>query len=181
MSPQNRLDQISEEINWLQPKVLKREYELRIGEQVAGTLRWQKGWGSLALAEWNSNQWTFKRVGFWQPRVTVRIPGFEEDTAIFRPNWNGNGTLELVAGRRLNWVATRFWRSEWSFLLEDGTELVRFRPKFGLATVKARLKVKPAAHAVPELPLLLLLGWYLLLLRFEDDAGATAATLTSIS
>jgi len=49
---------IGRELEWKQPNALRKEYELRDGESGDGV-------------------WTFKRVGFWQPRATVRTSGSE--------------------------------------------------------------------------------------------------------
>jgi len=40
--------------------------------------------------------------------------------------------------------------------------------------MKARLIIDPAARRMPELPVLVLLGWYLMVLTFEDSAAAGA-------
>jgi len=55
---------------------------LRAGDDLVATLRFQRG--SLADAEAEGHHWTFKRQGFWQPRVTVRLAGSDADVAVFR-------------------------------------------------------------------------------------------------
>ena len=60
-----------QELLWRQTHALKQEYALRAGDEVLATLRWQKPFGSLALAKTAEGGWTFKRSGFWQPRVTA--------------------------------------------------------------------------------------------------------------
>ena len=86
-------------LRWTQPTLLKREYELHAGDEVVATLRWQKTFGSLALAEAADGTWTFKRSGFLRPKITVRVPGSETEVAVFKPAWGGEGTLRLSAGR----------------------------------------------------------------------------------
>ncbi|HEX3630717.1 MAG TPA: hypothetical protein VHW91_09625, partial [Candidatus Dormibacteraeota bacterium] len=64
-----------QELLWVQPSARKREHELRAGDDVGATLAFQRG--SLANAAAAEGEWTFKRQGFWHPRVTARIAGSE--------------------------------------------------------------------------------------------------------
>ena len=100
-----------EEPLWIQPAVRKREHELRAGDDLVATLRFQRG--SLADAEAEGHHWTFKRQGFWRPRVTVRIPGSEVDVAVFQPHWTGGGVLEFADGRAVRLRSANFRQSEW--------------------------------------------------------------------
>ena len=70
-----------QELLWIQPAAFQREHELRAGDDVVATLKFQRG--SLADAEAPDGYWTFKRQGFWQPRVTVRAAGSDADLATF--------------------------------------------------------------------------------------------------
>jgi hypothetical protein len=165
-------------LRWTQPTALKREFELRAGDEVVGTLRWQKAFGSLALAEAAGGVWTFKRCGFLRPNVTVRLPGSETEAAVFKPGWGGEGTLRLADGRCYQWQHTSFWRFEWAFANEAGEPLVHFKPEYAFLKHAAGVKLEPGAASIPDLPLLTLLGWYLMVLMSED-AGAAAAVVVS--
>jgi hypothetical protein len=185
---------------WQQPSALKNEFALRAGDEIVATLRWQKALGSLALAETAAGSWTFKRAGFWQPRVTARPADAERDIATFKPDsWSGGGALTVEAGRVFRLVSTSFWRGEWAWQDADGAPLVRFASRGSLKT-EALVTLTPAAAALPEtaqlddlyrplppeaqappsvalpeLPLLVTLGWYLLVLAAQDAAAAAAA------
>jgi len=114
-----------EELLWIQPAARRREHELRAGDDVVATLRFQQG--SLADAEADGHHWTLKRQGFWQPRVTVRVPGSDADVAV---------------------------------------------------------EILPGSAGLPDAPLLVLLGWYLILLHAEDAdaaAGSSAAAVAATS
>jgi len=84
------MKKISESINqplkWEQPSALKMSYELHTGEETAGTLQFRSSLGSFATAESADGCWTFKRVGFWQTRVTIRECGAETEIATFKNN-----------------------------------------------------------------------------------------------
>jgi hypothetical protein len=166
---------------WAQARAPERAYELRAGADVLATLRWQKPAGSLALAETADGKWTFKRSGFFSPRVTVRCAGSESDMAIFTPDWlAGRGSLELAAGRRFRWATTSFWRSEMAFCSAGGQPLVHYKPEHALQLAAAKVEIEQAAVAIPELSLLVLLGWYFMLLMAEDSL-ATSAVAGAVS
>jgi hypothetical protein len=164
-------------LRWTQPSALSREYELHAGDEVLATLRWQKTFCSLALAESADGAWTFKRSGFLSPKVTVRVPGSDTEVGVLKPGWRGEGTLRLADGRGYQWVNTSFWRSEWAFANESGESLIHFKPEVAFIKQAAEVKVEPRAVAVSDLPLLTVLGWYLILLLSEDAAGAAAGAV----
>jgi hypothetical protein len=164
-------------MRWTQPSTWV--YELRAGDNSLAALRWQKTFGSLALAESADGTWTFKRSGFLNPKVTVRVLGAEAEVAVFTPGSMGEGTLQLSNGRRYRWLNTSFWRSAWAFANEAGEALVDFKPEFVFFKQAAEVKVEPGAVSVPDLSLLTLLGWYLMVLM-SQDAGATAAAVAAV-
>jgi hypothetical protein len=170
-----------QQLCWVRHSSEKRAYELRAAEQVLATLRWRRG--PLAEAETADGQWTFQRVGFWRRVVTVRAAASDADLAEFHPSWTGTGRLELGA-RQLRWVATSFWRAEWSWQDAAGTPLIRYLRGTRRPPVAGRVEITPTAGGLPDLALLVTLGWYLVLLNAQDQsasasAGAIAAVIAS--
>jgi hypothetical protein len=170
-----------QELVWIQPAARKREHELRAGDDVVATLRFQRG--SLADAEAGADHWTFKRQGFWQPRVTVRVPGSDADVAVFRPHWAGGGTLEFADGDTARLSSANFWQSQWVWQEKD-EPLMLFKGRHGIVKAKGAVEIQPGAAGRPDAPLLVLLGWYLILLHAEDAnaaAGSSAAAVAATS
>jgi len=163
------------ELVWSQPRALDRAYELRSGAEILGTLQWKSGFGSLADATAAEGQWTFKRMGFFNPRITARAPGSESNLAVFTPNWKSEGPLEFASGQAFGWMAVGFWRAQWAFGKANGEHLVDFEPHASFLKKSAVVKIAPDAFSLPELSLLILMGWYLILLRSDDDASAATA------
>jgi hypothetical protein len=79
-------------LQWVQPQAKTRFFELRSGDVVVATLAWEKAFGTLATAQTAEKAWTFKRVVFFNPRVTVRSPDSEADIVLFKPSWGYGGT-----------------------------------------------------------------------------------------
>ena len=104
-----------EELLWVQPAPSRPEHELRAGEDVVATLRFQRG--SLADAE---------AEGKDQP-------------------------------------------------------LILFKGRHGLVKAKGAVEIQPGARGAPDVPLLVPLGWYLILLHADDAAAASALVAATAS
>lgn len=168
---------------WVQPKTFENRYELRSGEHHFATLEFPKMFGSLAVAESSEGRWTFKRVGFFNVRITVRKEGEEADTAVFQPKWTGTqGTLAFTNGLTYLWKSANFWATQYAWMGEDDEPLILYKPGVedsALADffkVQSRVEIHPQAAQIPYLSLLVMLGWYLMILKQQDDTAAVAAT-----
>jgi hypothetical protein len=167
------------EPEWVQPSTWKMDSELRAGDELIATLRFKSSWGSFATGEGADGCWTFKRVGFWQTRVTIRECGSETDIATFQNNtWSGGGTLEFPDGRKIL-ATTNFWQTSLEFKSEPGETLFRLKTR-GLMHRSATVEVPPDAAGVPELPWLLMFGWYLIVMM-NMDSMSTAGVVAVIS
>jgi hypothetical protein len=166
-------------LKWGQPSLLKREYELRTGDgELVATLHFRSSFGSFATADSPYGCWTFKRVGFWQTKATVRSCGSDDDIAIFTNNtWSGGGTLEFSDGRTFR-ATTNFWQTKFEFETEAGEKLIEFQTS-GLLHLSATVQIYPSFVTATELPLLVMLGFYLIVMLHSDaaavGAGAAAA------
>jgi len=167
-----------EELLWTQPSARKREHELHAGDDVVATLAFQRG--SLANAAAAKGEWTFKRHGFWHPRVTARIAGSETDLVVFRPHWSGGGQLDFADGQTLRFASANFWQSQWVWLEDRDKPLIRFKGRHGLVKANGAVEISPEAVHRPDIALLVLVGWYLILLYAEDAAAASTAAIVPV-
>lgn len=161
-------------LKWVQPS-MRQEFDLLTGDTRAATLNFRSSWGTLAFADSEDGNWTFKRIGFWQHRASIRETGAEQDLAIFTNNtWSQGGTLEFIGGRRYK-ATTNFWMTQMEWKTEDEQPLVRFHIG-GFFKHTADVEILALAAHLPELPLLVLFGWYLVLMLYRDSAATAAAT-----
>ncbi len=116
-----------DELAWRQPKSGLRYYELFRGEEAFGTLEFRSLWGTLAIARNPIQDWSFKRMGFLNPHITIRHPEADSDYALFFPKVFGGGTLQMLDGRSFAWEALNFWRTRWRFNDKSGAD-PQFRP-----------------------------------------------------
>jgi hypothetical protein len=153
-----------------------REYALTQGGASVGSLRWQKGWGSLALGATAHGAWSFKRVGFFNIRISARALGTEIEVAAFHPNMLGGGRIETRDGRRWQLEARGFFNR--TFELADGAGC----PVFTLRASGdgGEIVLGSARSDEQTAGLLMLLVWHAALLA-DDDAAATVAATACLS
>jgi hypothetical protein len=65
-----------------------------------------------------------------------------------------------------------FWGGRWAFADGSDRPLVSFTSRNRLFRAGCDVEIAPGAFARPELPVLILLGWYLLLRKREDSSSA---------
>jgi hypothetical protein len=160
-------DRVMTGLEWEQPSAWHMEYRLRSGEEETATLKFRSAWGSLATAESGNDCWTFKRVGFLQTRVSIRACGDETDLASFRNNtWSGGGTLEFPDGRAFR-ATTNLWQTRLEWQSTEAVPLVYFHTG-GVIRRSAQVEVEPHGSTLAELPLLIVLGWYLAVMMYKD-------------
>jgi hypothetical protein len=170
------------ELYWMQP-TMKRSFELRAGDDLFATLKFETAFGSLAAAESAAGTWTFKRVGFFKPRVTVRVKGSEQNLAVYHLKWgSAEGVLEFADGETYVWKLANFWATRYQIVDAEGNPLISYTSKIGNASDllkdQARIEIVPETRDKDTLALLLLIGWYLIVLQ-QEDVMATATAVAS--
>ena len=159
-------------LRWCQTRPLSRHYELRAGDDALATLKFRSRFGSLATGQSGDGCWTFKRVGFVSTRVTVRACGSDRNLALFRNNcWAGGGTLELLDRRRFH-ANSNAWQTRFEIRDEHEETLVSFKRVRGLR-LTSDVVVHVAGETLPELPWVVILGWYLTVMQHGDAAIIT--------
>ncbi len=165
-----------QELKWLQPNTMKMEYELRSGDDVVARLVFRSSFGTLANTTSEDGCWTFKRIGFFQTRVTIRECDSEKDLAVFKNNtWSDGGTLVMADGRKLL-ASTNFWNTEYDFKTENGDMVVRFKKIGGVLHISSMVEFGPGFANYMEAPWIVMLGWYLTVMMQMDTTAAVMAT-----
>lgn len=160
---------------WQQSSMWKRHWELRSEDSLLAELHFDSACGSRATATAAGAAWTFKRTGFFSPIVTARAAGQDADIVSYQPNWtHRKGTLS-IGSEQLEFRPINFWGTRYA-LCSGGQELIAFE-NTGLIHHGANVIVHAAARGRADLPLLLTLCWYLLVLYMEDASSAAAVTV----
>jgi len=176
-------DITTEHLLWTQPKTIHQFFELRLNDDLFGTLNFPKLTGSLAEVETFDGKWSFKRIGIFHTKITIREFGNENDIAVFKPNlMASSGSLEFTNGNSFIWEAANFWATRFEFKDNSGNLLVTFRagvddPKLkDWFKTQARVEITELAKNLSELSIIILLGWYLIIILNMDSS--TSAVLS---
>jgi hypothetical protein len=148
------------ELEWKSGGLLSREYALQCGGQVFATLTT----GTPATAETAQESWTFERGGFLRPYVSARVAGTESEVARAALSlWVGSGILAIKGGREYEWENIWFWNGKWRFLDSTGKIAVRFEPCASFFKQDYSVVMEDCTHS--DMPLLVTIGWYMVLLK----------------
>ncbi len=167
---------------WTKVVAPTRTFALRMmgkSEPVA-TLRWAKNYGSLAtLTLDDGNVFTVKRTGFWSPRVTLRLPGSEEDLEVFTPtSWSAGGQLRRVADGSTQFLAREsLWGSRWIWSASNSAPIMAI--DMTQTACRGEIRLAPGAQWDPRAATLASMGWYVMQLLAEDEQTAMIAAVTA--
>lgn len=164
------------QLDWTQPSWTKREYTLATNEQPVATLRFSSALGNAATAQSADGCWTFDRSGVLNRQTTIRPCNQEEQIGLFRDKTWGNGGTLVLEGRSYK-LTTNVWMSRFEILDAEEQPLIRFH-KGGVIRDNARVEI--AAPQEPNIALLTLFGWYIILI-LEEEAGSAAASAAAVS
>jgi hypothetical protein len=164
----------SQMLKWSQ--VGARRHELHSDDELVATLEFRSMFGTLGTAEGADGCFTFKRVGFWQSRASIRDCESVAEVALFTNNtWASGGTLEFPDGARYKGT-TNFWMTRLEWKSEAEKPLVSFHYG-GVFRKRADVEIAPAARQDRHLHLLVTFGWYLAVM-LSHDAAATGVVST---
>ena len=156
------------ELTWTQPRAGKYEFELRAGNEMLATIRWNDPYGSHALAEAANGQWSFDRSGLFHRQIVIREAQSRTPIAVEDASWlNGTSNLVFPDGNQFLYQRiTPYWN--WhafgrAWMPVQGEQLVYTELTFPNWFMRraGRVEITPKGLAIPELSLLVLLGWYI--------------------
>lgn len=157
-------------LNWVQPTMLMRHFELYSENDLVGELRFEKAsraHGTWTVAGSKTAGWTIKGAGFFKRRVIVQKSEAKDDLAIFRSNLRGEGWVEFFKGSKFHWKSTNSWRTEWGFSsVGEGLLLVFESQSWFRLKMQSSVEITGQWRDLDELPVLVMLGWYLRVQNF---------------
>jgi len=165
---------VGRELQWVQPSIFKREYELRAGDIVVAKLGWVKFLGMTVKAESADGCWMFDQKGFLKSELTIKKCDQDETiVCIKEERFKRTQKIELSNNRHLT-LKANFWRT--TFTLETDTRepfvIVR---KHGFFSTRFDVELRRRGTSLPEFPWLVLFMWYFVRVSIRR-AQAHAAT-----
>ena len=129
--------------------------------------------GTDAVAQCADGKWRFKKTWFPFEKVTLHPVDFETEVAVLRNRLvEKRSSLQFPYGQTYYWASTNFWLNRYVFTSVYGDPLINFKRNSNPFTVLALPKgacsgtmaIEPPAGSLPELPILILLGCYLMII-----------------
>jgi hypothetical protein len=151
----------------------KWQYELRSNEDIVGILHLKHNEVTRAVAESAEGTWRFKKKWFPLDKVILFQGDTDEEVAVLRTKLAGDrSSLEFPDGHLFYWRPKNVWRNRYTFTDAFGEDLLHFKrnstPISVLAAPKGHstgeVEITRFGFYMYELPLLLLLGCYLMII-----------------
>jgi hypothetical protein len=165
---------------WKQKQFGAHDFELRSDEELVGSMYWTKWFSDRAIAETADGAWELDRPGFFRDRVLVTERQSGIEIAVFDKGWFGEGTLSLRGGRSMEWHRTKAFCNHWALSNEEDEIILEIREGMRWFKHEADVVLHPGADKESDLPLLILVGWYLVFMSIQDSAAVVAATSSGI-
>lgn len=148
---------------WRRPHALRRDMILEAGSEQLAMLRWEKLFSLQATATCADGRWLIGRHGIaaLREQVTVRDAAGDATVATFDRHWRGTGVVKFESGAEYQWQRVGFWKPRWFWSSAAKEQLLTFRSVIGFNT-RIEMEADPAVHALDELPVLVMLGAYLM-------------------
>lgn len=160
------------------------EFELRAGDEVLALLHAREKGTDWTYGEAADGRWAFqsRNIGPGEILVITEPDSRARVAVVKRGRTHGffqreDGSLEFSDGRKVTWKKASWWHDEeWDWVDSDGRPLIHFQRG-------NRVVLEPPALALPELALLVIVGWHLMQLQQEArrKAAVTAGVATATS
>jgi hypothetical protein len=176
-----------QDLQWVGKKMglfVRDEFELRSGDEVLAMLHAREKRTDWTCGEAADGRWALKirNIGSGEIVVITELDSQAEIAIVKRGRKHGiftrdNDSIEFSGGRIVTWNKASKWHDEWDWVDSDGSPLIHFQRGHHVV-------IEPLALSLPELSLLVIVGWQLMKLQEEarkKAAVAGVATTTSSS
>lgn len=152
-------DYFGNTLNFTQPSIGKRSFELRDDKEVIGTLSYPKFFSVRAEVKIFGRKWEFYEPKWWKQLIEIREIGKELPIASYKsPAFKKQGKLELPQGESVL-LYSNFLSTTYEIRDKNESRLVLFKSKFGFRT-KIEIQIEKRSEVLEKHPWILLLIIY---------------------
>ncbi|TSA29828.1 MAG: hypothetical protein D4R68_01625 [Ignavibacteriales bacterium] len=102
-------DYMGKNIVIAQTSVFKRNYEIRVNEELIGSMQQKGFFGMMWKVDIQNKKWEIYKPSFWRSALDIREAGYEMPIANYtRDGFRSRGTLSLPLGEKLKIVPHLF-------------------------------------------------------------------------
>ncbi len=149
------------DLRWVRPSVFRSQYELRSVDVCVATMCMRGLFRPSATGESADGCWAFEPVGPAPGTIVVRARDSYCDLAVFELGLSDHGGVVQLSDGRALFLRSDFWKGRAQFQTLAGEPLLCYRFR-GMLRPSSDVKIVENGKRVPELPWLLMLGWYLI-------------------
>ena len=171
-----------QDLQWRSKKVglfAEDEFELRFGDEVLAMLHAREKRIDWTCGEAADGRWALKsrNIGSGERVVITELDSQAEIAVVKRGRKEGlfkrdNDYIEFSDGRFVTWKKASKWQDEWDWVDSDGRPLIHFQRGHHVV-------IEPLALSLPELTLLVIVGWQLMKLQEEAKKKAAVAAVVA--
>lgn len=152
----------SSDLEWVQPAMFRAEWELVAGSERLATMKRTLWYGGDLGGTTIEGSWIF-RVAWFGDFKAYRRGESQPAAHGSAKSWRGIRTIELAGGRTLCWKRASLFPMIHELQTEAGLSLLRLHRRRAFLRHGATVEIAPSLRKDPELPLITLIGWCLLL------------------
>jgi hypothetical protein len=150
---------------WTQTTRTKSEYILQSQTGCLAIFIFHPGDAPYAIAELPDERIFFKHTKYPLPKATLSKNRSIGTLASFEPEFHNGGKLAFENGHQFIWTPPAPGENKSSFLNLNGIHLVDFYRTYGFLSTGATVHIHQIARKHPQLPYLILMGWFLNLIK----------------
>jgi len=154
---------VGETLIFYQPSLKKREYELRLSDEVLAKLVFPKLLSSRAVVEIYDQKFEIMQPSIWRTEYGVYKFGYQMPFAKFIANfWKTKGTIELPKGARLTCKSGKL-KKPFEIYSSHGELLIAYENKLSFKG-KTEVVIHKKFELLEKYPWIIVLGFYVILL-----------------
>ncbi len=155
-------------LDWMRLNSKERAYQLQMGSKTLVSLTWQNIRDTYAIAEAQADRWIYMCVGYLSHQVLVQSPT-GETLGVFKPGTDG-GILHMTEGNLYKLSRVYPMRPDMVWLDASDRQLVHVKGDLGFDAKSGYVELAEnlTFDQTRKTPLLISLGWYLLISAHVD-------------
>ncbi|MEW5843867.1 MAG: hypothetical protein AB1775_11460 [Bacteroidota bacterium] len=149
---------MGEEIGFVQPSFFKRIHELRVGDELIGSIQQKGFFGMTWYVSMLGKNWEIYKPSFWKTALEIREAGYEMPFATFkRDGLRSRGTLSLPMGENLK-IVPHLFKKFCEITNESDDVFVRIKMKIAIGD-KAEVTIEKKSETIDKYPWIVMLAY----------------------
>ena len=157
-------------LDWHQPDIWKRYYQLKFDDELVATLKWRNIFGTKVEGWTSVGKWIISRKGLFHPVYHVKKKGSKQTILKVRVRSSKIQPIKAPSGNVYQWKRFDFWKREYGWMLDD-KPIMEFKALLGIKRRHVNFFYILEGVSEEELSILLLLGTFFAF-RIKDSGSA---------